>query len=197
MATPWYQNLTFGNYGLFPDPQGPYPKPDFNFCNPGGTPITALLPGTVTSVSPQHFGGEIGTQYSVTVRNDSPPNSMAQYSAYNYVVSPSVSVGQHLNFGDTLASSLGSGVCSAFALTDRSPYGTGTFTGDPKLDPTSLVKSIQGGSVPTSGAGSGGVTDPSFWLGLTEHVFIFIVALVAIVVGFLVMNRKPQTGEPT
>lgn len=190
MSTPWYDNLSFANYGVFPDPNGPYPKPDLNFCNPAGTPITALQSGVVTSVMNTNFGGEIGNQPSVTVQMDNPPNSDAKYAAYNYLGSANVQVGQHVNFGDTIGTSLGRGVCTAYAWTNSSPYGSGDFTGKTTLDPTNYIKTIQGGVIPPNGTGSS--TSPSFLVGLTEHAFIFIIAITAIIMGFLIMTHKPQ-----
>src|SRR5258708_1935880 len=91
----WYQYQYDSNFGFYPDPVGPYAKPDANFYNiPNGTPITALASGTVTSVRRQPWGP---LAYSVTIKMDNAWNSVARYTAYNYVSSPTVSVGQHIN----------------------------------------------------------------------------------------------------
>ena len=78
---PWYQFARVDNIGV-PDPYGGFPKPDSNVQVPAGYPLTALLPGTVTSV--QH-GLSFGAV--VTIKFDSPPatNPKAQYYFYEHM----------------------------------------------------------------------------------------------------------------
>lgn len=147
--TPWYQYPRIDNYGVYPDPFGPYPKPDSNILCPAGTPITALLPGTVTGVTyPSWANGGA----SITVHLDSPINRLATATAYNFVRQPMVSVGQHINASQVLAYSAGTqyGAAMAFALTNEAQYGYGDFSqivGNPLLNPVPLLDAAANGTL--------------------------------------------------
>lgn len=145
---PWYTyQPRYDNFGAYPDPVGLYPKPDSNIPVPAGTPITALAAGTITGVRIQPWGPEA---YSITVRLDQPLNSVATHMAYNYVSRPAVTVGQHVVFGDTLASAGNPyNIGTAFALCDSDLYGTATanepFRGtyiNPLLNPVPFLDSL-------------------------------------------------------
>ena len=141
------------SYGQVQDPacQGQpncYLKPDVNIQVPSGTPITALLPGTVTSVRDQGWndGG-----LSVVIKSDQPINNLATHTAYNFLGSSNVSVGQHINGGQQLGIA-GSpyNIFMALALTTDDIWGNGGFhynaTGNPQLDPHQLLNALSSGS---------------------------------------------------
>ena len=76
---PWYTFSWLQNFGTI-DPQGNYYKPDVNVQAPGYAPITALLPGTVTSVQNTSFG-----QTTITVKLDKAINSLASHTFYEHL----------------------------------------------------------------------------------------------------------------
>lgn len=174
MAKPWYTYPYDRNFGFYPDPVGLYPKPDANVDAPAGTPITALASGIVTGARAQPWGP---LAYSITVKLDQPINPIATHMAYNYVESPQVSVGQHVDVGDVLATAGNPyGIATAFALSDADVYGTATknepFTGryvNPLLSPLPFLDSIQqnapGSSTNASGEATG--TNPMSRLART------------------------------
>lgn len=153
MQAPWYTYFYDKDFGTYPDPVGPYAKPDANVRVPTGTPITAIASGTVTGVRRQPWGP---LAYSITVRMDAPWNNVARYTAYNYVSSPQVHIGQHVNFGTPLAIAGNPyGIWTAFALSDSPVYGTGTknspFAGryiNPALNPVPFLQAVNSGSHP-------------------------------------------------
>ena len=152
---PWYAYNRIDNYGAYPDPMGPYPKPDSNICAPAGTPITALAPGVVTgATTPSWSSG----QPSVTVKLDTPLNSLATHMAYSFLDTMTVQAGQRVNTGDILGYARGSGVCTAFALTADDVYGTQTFSqydGNPLLNPVPFLNSLLSGKPITPNPGTG------------------------------------------
>lgn len=207
----WYQYQYDSGFGSYPDPVGNYPKPDANFYGiPNGTPITALASGTVTSVRRQPWGP---LAYSVTVKFDNAWNNIAQYYAVNYVSSPNVHVGQHVNVGDTLAYSGNPyNIGTAFALSDSPVYGTSTanepFSGtyvNPALNPVPFLQTVlpqggQGGvlttymnnSLQNENNGNSGATGNNSFLGFDFTRFIdagllFLIGLVLVLVGALLL----------
>lgn len=147
----WYNypsDTGSGQYGSFPDPMGNYAKPDINVCVPATVPITSIVSGIVTDVS-------WGKQWSgsVTIKLDNPPNSFAQYAAYNFLTKISVSPGQRVSVG-TLIGFPGQPVCLAFGLTNSTPWGSGYYgrTADPRLDPRNYIAQAQAGKF-NSGTG--------------------------------------------
>jgi hypothetical protein len=124
---------------------GNYAKPDINICVPASVPITSIVSGVVTDVSwGKPWSG------SVTVKLDNPPNSFAQYAAYNFLTKISVMPGQRVNVG-TLIGYPGQPVCLAFGLTNATPWGAGYFgrTADPRLDPRTYIAAAQAGKFNT------------------------------------------------
>lgn len=116
-SKPWWVFPRIDNFGTI-DPQGNFWKPDSNIQLPGNYPILALLPGTVTSVQKNTgFGG----QTVVTIKLDSPLNSLATHSFYEHMSSATVTQGQHVNFGDLIGYNNPSGAV---------PLGFGFYSGD-------------------------------------------------------------------
>jgi hypothetical protein len=214
MQAPWYSYTYDQNFGTYPDPLpgANYPKPDTNFYGiPDGTAITALASGTVTGVRRMPWSP---LAYSVTVQMDQPFNSVAKYTAYNYVSNPTVSVGQHVNVGDTLAFSGNPyNIGTAFALVDTPIYGTGSsnepFSGNyvnPALNPVPFLQSILpngggGGSLTTVlgenniGTNNNNTSGTNSFLGFDFTRFIdagllFVVGLTLVIVGaIMLLNR--------
>lgn len=158
-GAPWYTFPRIDNFGQI-DPEGPYYKPDSNIQIPGGYPVTALLPGTVTAVAWTSWG-----QTVVTVALDSPLNSLATHTFYEHMSSATVRMGQHVSFGDLLGYNNPAGqVPLGFGLYSGDVYGSGsawtTLQNDLKpggaglLNPVSLLDAF------ASGKGVGGYTGP-------------------------------------
>lgn len=154
---PWWQypsDAPGTSYGQVQDPAcqgqpGCYLKPDVNIQVPSGTAITSLLSGTVTSVRDQGWndGG-----LSVVVKSDNPINSLATHTAYNFLGSSNVQVGQHVAAGQQLGTA-GSpyNIFFALALTTDDIWGNGGFhynaTGNPQLDPHQLLSAASSGNI--------------------------------------------------
>lgn len=118
---PWYTYPRIDNFGTI-DPQGNYWKPDSNIQLPGYYPITALLPGTVTSVQTTQWG-----QTVVTVKLDAPINSEATHTFYEHMSSAAVNVGQHVSAGDLIGNNNPPGtVPLGFGLYSGDVYGSGS-----------------------------------------------------------------------
>lgn len=148
---PWYQypdDTGRGQYGSYPDPMGPYAKPDDNICVPSNVPITSIVSGTVTDVSwGKSWSG------SVTIKLNRPPNNFAQYAAYNFLTKIYVTPGQPVSVG-TLIGYAGQNVCLAFGLTNSTPWGTGYYgaTADPRLDPRPYIQNARNGKFDNGGS---------------------------------------------
>ncbi len=115
MSSPWYTFSWLENFGTI-DPQGNYWKPDVNVQAPGGAPITALLPGTVTDVRRTGFG-----QGTITIKLDQAINSLATHTFYEHLGSTNVQVGQRVSTGTLLGYNNPSG---------QVPVGFGFYSGD-------------------------------------------------------------------
>lgn len=165
-VTPWYTFPRIDNFGTI-DPQGPFWKPDSNIQLPGHYPITALLPGTVTSLQPTtSFGG----QSVATIRLDRPLNGLATHTVYQHMsgFAPGLSVGKHVNAGDPIGFNNPCGATPlGFGLYSGDVYGKGaewqTLQNDLRpggrglLNPTSLLNGAKSGAmarVPTAGVDS-------------------------------------------
>lgn len=191
MPGAWYtypMDSIGGGYGEILDPvcqsgNCNYLKPDTNIAVPDKVPITALGSGYVTDV---HDYGKSGGGLSTTIKLDTPINDLAKYESYNYLGSSKVYVGQAIQKGQEIGKA-GSpyGINMAFALSGDPRWGGPSFkynaAGDPRLDP----RQVLGGGTPTS-TSSG---SPGFITGLTEHIFVFLIALVVIIVGFIIIAR--------
>jgi hypothetical protein len=198
MSNPWYtypQDKPPGVYGSYPDPLGPYPKPDTNVCVPTGVPITALASGTVTGVNPH-------CQWcpSVTIKLDQPLNNIADHMAYNFLGSTTVSNGDKVQKGQIIGyAGSPSGICTAFALTHDDMYGNGTFSqyvGSPSLDPRGVLASAIAGLpiTPFTSNGSTGATGgiltgiTSTITALLKDAAVFILALLLIIIGVVLLK---------
>ncbi len=160
MAQPWWEYNRIDNFGTI-DPQGNYWKPDSNIQLEGNYPIVAILPGIVTSVQYTSFG-----QTVVTIKLDSPLNSLATHTFYEHMSSATVRTGQHVSVGDLIGYNNPSGqVPLGFGLYSGDVYGSGSAWqilqhdlapgGAQLLNPVSLLDSAKSGQgVPSSGSGS-------------------------------------------
>ena len=218
MSTEWYMyplDNPSGSYGKIMDPlasgKNPYLKPDVNIAVPQGTPITALLPGTVTDVS--DHGGCCGG-LSVTVALDHPLNSLATHVSYNFLGNAHVVRGQKVLPGQVIATA-GSryGILTAVGLTPDNTWGGSSFNlnakGEPLLDPHILLNPIRGGksltSDNTSSTSSSSNNPASNWpfglgalqssfINFTEEVAVFLIALVVIILGVMLLAGKQIGG---
>lgn len=149
---PWWDFNRIDNFGSI-DPEGNYYKPDSNIQIPGLYPVVNLLPGTVTNIRQTTWG-----QTVVTVKLDSPLNSLATHEFYEHMSSAAVSVGQHLNTGDLVGHNNPSGaVPLGFGLYSGDVYGSGSAWsilqndlkpgGAGKLNPVSLLNNARNGKI--------------------------------------------------
>jgi hypothetical protein len=204
MSQPWYtypQDRPPGVYGSYPDPLGPYPKPDTNVCVEKDVPITALGSGTVTNVS----GSSVQWGPSVTVKLDQPLNSIADHMAYNFLGSTSVNTGDYVQKGQVIGYAGSSkGICTAFALTHDDVYGTKTFSqyvGSPSLDPRPVLQAAIAGlpitpfTAGTTGGVSGIVSGVTTTVtSILKDTAVFILALLLIILGVFLL-RNDVSGE--
>jgi hypothetical protein len=147
----------------------------------------------------------------VTLSIDNPPNSIATHQAYNYMGNIAVSQNQRVQAGQVVGYSRGgSGICTAFALTNDARYGNGTFSqynGDPRLNPYPFLLAFRAGKalpiIGDTGGGAGGITgggassssDILTWLqnnvfSIFREIGIFLLALMLIVAGILLLAGK-------
>ena len=214
---PWYTFPRIDNFGL-KDPAGDFWKPDSNVQIPGNYPITALLPGTVTSVRQTDFG-----QTVVTVKLDHALNDLATYTFYEHMSSATVRTGDHLNAGDLLGyNNPGGAVPLGFGFYSGPVYGSGPAwttlqqdlcPGCPgKLNPVKILDAAKAGKLgsyadtsgaPPASSGENCGADPiciltswfTGWLAPQlkvwgEYIGIFVLALILIVVGFVLLNER-------
>lgn len=123
MGAPWWssQFKRIDNLGAYPDPEGPYYKPDTNILIPPGYEVQAISPGTVTNVRDTSWG-----TWVVTVKLDSPINGEATHQFYEHMSAATVSAGQHINQGDLLGYNNLSGASLGFGF-----YGGDIYGNDP------------------------------------------------------------------
>lgn len=118
---PWWDYPRIDNFGQ-QDPQGSYWKPDSNIEIPGGYPVAALLPGTVSNVQTTSWG-----QTVVTIALDNPLNSEATHTFYEHLSQASVVAGNHVNAGDIIGYNNPAGqVPLGFGLYSGDTYGSGS-----------------------------------------------------------------------
>lgn len=210
----WLQYPRIDNFGTI-DPQGNYWKPDSNVLTPPGYPITNLYPGTVTDVRRTSWG-----QTVVTVKLDRAINPLATHVFYEHMHDATVSVGQHIASGTLLghANLKGEGANVGVGLYGGDVYGNGpawqTLQNDLRpggaglLNPTKILDSFKSGQA-TAGSKSQslpqnqpscGLLDIGCWATtIGEHIAVFVLALVMIILGFYLMAQKSivQAGKDT
>lgn len=187
----WYEYNILSNYGFYPDPFGPYPKPDANIECPANIDVTSLANGIVTGVVDNPSWG-VGT-WSVTIKLDTPVNDIATHEAYNFLSSVNVSMGDRVQPGTIIGKSSDTyGFGLAFALTNDDVYGTTTFlkyAGDTRLDPMPVLNAaIQNKPQPIQGSG-GSIAGIS--TSTLAGIGVLLLALVGIVlfVGFIGLSN--------
>lgn len=196
-----------------------YWKPDSNIQAPGKFPITNLLPGTVTSVQRTTWG-----QTVVTVKLDTALNQLATHTFYEHLSSANVTPGQHVASGTLIGFNNPSGqVPVGFGLYSGDVYGSGSawavLQNDLKpggaglLNPTALLNNFRAGKGPTGAnidqnsksqslpqnAPGCAIWDIGCWMNnlvsFGEHIAIFLLALVFIIVGFMFLMGGSQVGQ--
>lgn len=172
----WYEYPIFSHFGE-KDAQGDYWQPDANLAVPWGFTVTALLPGTITSVQHTNYG-----QVVVTEKLDAPINSLATHMFFEHLHSNSVQEGDHVNIGDQLGITnfAGEGASLGVGLYSGDVYGSGPAWdtlqqdlapgGAMQLDPTPLIDAAKNGTtVPASGG-----TNSNILINIGEWIAINI-----------------------
>lgn len=155
---PWYMYPVINNYGS-PDPYGGFPKPDINVAAPSGTPITALMSGTVSGINSPN-GGVPAWGNVITIRLDNPINPVATHIAYLHLASlaPGISIGQHVDTGTIIGYSGGTNpgpglqqASPGVALYNGDYYGYGPswnqYLGSSQLNPTQFWSEVMNGTI--------------------------------------------------
>lgn len=224
---PWFTYDRIDNFHQY-DPQGHWWKPDSNVLAPYGYPITELLGGTVVDT-----GWHAGAQQTVTVKLDTPLNSLAKYEVYQHLSKTNVQVGQHVtgntvigynnlggaDLGYSLASGGfwmpgtgwndnqkdlapgGAGLTNPGTILDQAALDAGyqpKVTGELKTPGTPSLVGGSGGHPPHNDCGLDiGCYLNNFWLSIQptlvswgEHIAIFVIALILIIVGLMLMGEK-------
>lgn len=172
-AQGWWDAPIIDNWGQYPDPQGPFPKPDLNILTPANYPFVAILPGVVSginfapgsSVSPDNPSVSPAFGAVITVKMDKPINQIATHYVYLHLqrIQPGITIGMHVQPGQVLGyggggQTLGSAPAApGFALYAGDHYGFGpewlnyvqrpNHTIDPRLDPRPLYNSLKTGNI--------------------------------------------------
>lgn len=189
---PWWTFPRIDNLGVYPDPAGPFYKPDSNIQIPGRYPIVAISPGTVTSVRQTSWG-----QTVVTIMLDTPLNNLATHQFYEHMSEADVSVGQHVSQGDMIGKNNYAGqVPLGFGFYSGDVYGSGvawqTLQNDLKtngsnglLSPVGFLTLMGGGqSTDTSSSSTTGGFD---WYGFLTQLPGGI-QTVPVVIGLLLVG---------
>lgn len=206
-AFDWTTYPIVSTYGGI-DSEGNYYQPDVNVAAPSGFTITNLLPGIVTDKRDTTWGQQV-----ITVKLDQPVNSLGTHEFYEHLKGSPVSVGQHLGSGDIVGynnptppynATVGYGLYSGDVYgsgsewstlqSDLAPGGKGLLKGD------SIIKNFAKGGTASSVQGSvqscNGIDFPCWWttyiLPFFEKFFIFMIAIVLIILGFIII-AEPQT----
>ena len=203
----WWYFPRIDNIGYYPDPQGPFRKPDTNVQIPGNYPIVAILPGVVTSVQDVSWGG----QTVVTIKLDNPLNNLATHTFYEHMGSATVSQGQHVNQGDLVGYNNPDGtVPLGFGLYPGDVYGSGPGWnvlqqdigpgGARLLDPVPLIESAKAGrALMTVVSSGGGILSNAPVLGAVTgaSTVVVVVGAIAVVVAigiviFIAVKARPK-----
>jgi len=159
VANAWF-SYPFDNPAGETEPFGGGAKPDSNVQCPDGTPITALLSGTISGLNGP--SGEMPAWgAAVTIRLDKPINQIATHTAYLHLqpLSPALAIGQHVDAGALIGYSGGGSAAGAqkvpvgFALYNGDIYGFGPtwgqYLGNPLLNPYPVLRAAAGGNLGT------------------------------------------------
>ena len=147
MSQPWYKYPRIDDYASYPDPDGPFPKPDSNILVPDGVPITALASGVVSGINAPD-GSQPGFGQVVTVKLDTPLNPIADHMAYLHLNQISCSQGQQVTFGTPVgvAGPNPQNAGTGFALYHDAYYEFGStwaqYVGSPELNPVRFLNSL-------------------------------------------------------
>lgn len=149
---PWYTFQIISTFGE-KDAEGPYWQPDLNLAVPWNYPVTAILPGTITSVHQTTYG-----QTVITELLDTPINNLATHMFFEHMGSSNVFSGQKINEGDLLGytNQEGAGASLGVGFYTGDVYGIGPGWnilqndlapgGAHLLDATNLINSVASGS---------------------------------------------------
>lgn len=203
----WWYFPRIDNIGYYPDPQGPFRKPDTNVQLQGNYPIVAILPGVVTSVQNSNWGG----QTVVTIKLDTPLNTLATHTFYEHMGSATVSQWQHVNQGDLIGYNNPDGMVPlGFGLYPGDVYGRGPGWdilqqdigpgGARLLDPVPLIESVAGGRAIANVVNKGGgILSNASVLGAVTgaSTTVLVVGAIAIVVVigvviFIAVKARPK-----
>lgn len=214
----WALYNRIDNFGQYDPQTGPngerYWKPDSNILTPPNTPVTSLYNGTVTNVRQTSWG-----QTVVTIKMDTPLNTLATHEFYEHLGNATVTQGQHVKSGDLIGhtSSTPGVPALGFGFYSGDVYGSGpewqTLQNDLKpggaglLNPTAVLDAVKGGTLPTStsqyraaqNSGTGcdtPIVGPiiCFIQQSALVVGFFLLGLVLIIIGFIILiHPSPET----
>lgn len=214
-AKPWYEYPIGLTFGMSDGSIGFEHGADFEV--PLDTPITALLPGTVTDISAPAWGRQI------TWKLDVPYNGVPyMYNIHLDAVNPAIQVGTHLNAGDLIGWSGGansaaqvgnhsnptgqhyfdsptmsSGPHTEVGFSFGPQYGSGTgFASSPvpALNPVPFLDAVRSGQIPEP-QGIGTVTGGITFGGMAQPQVMNSVFTTAPIALTSVNDAFLQTGE--
>ncbi len=215
----WYSYPRIDNFGKYPDPEGAFPKPDSNILVPSGTVFTSLFPGVVTGVDTSSSYGQVVT-IKLNAPINSAATHIAYLHmttiAPGLKVGSKVNAGTPIGIGGGNIST--SGAMPGIALTSSDVYGHGSGWADnvkgtwinPLLNPVPVLNAAKAGTLGNLGgasstpAASTGCQPPSSALDIGgafqylacesvsfgEHIAVFVVALLLIIIGFYLLDQK-------
>lgn len=133
---------------------------DLDVATPPNTTITTLLPGTIASITSPTWGIQVG------IHLDSPYHNIP-YMAYLHLsaVRPGLSIGEHVNAGDTLGWSGGCTNASQYAGTSNPTGHNFLDTPDQSSQPQTGIALMYG---PEYGVGAGWTPQPDPALDPTQ-----------------------------
>lgn len=153
----WYQFDIVSHFGEI-DREGNYWQPDANLAVPFDYPVTALLPGTITSVQVTSWG-----QTVITQRLDAPLNRLATHMFFEHLGSSTIAQNQRVTAGQLLGYTAGTsvGILLGVGLYSGDVYGSGeAWTilqndlkpgGQGLLNPTKLLEDAKNGVIEVPG----------------------------------------------
>jgi hypothetical protein len=217
---PWYLFPRIDNYG-FPDPFGGFPKPDSNVQLTAGYPVTALLSGTVTDIDKtSSWGCGITIKLDKPVNSIATHTAYIHLSSVAPLnVGQHVNADEIIGYNGAENACGSQKVPLGFALYNGDAYGKDAswskYNGNPALNPVPLLDAAAGGKLnlkaftdqsqidPKAVSGNScSFLDINCWKGqfqlllvnAGEHIAIFVIALLLIVVGLILLAEKQVTG---